>query len=177
MTQPLTDPPLIAVPGRTRISMEDLRALAGFNQRRVDLLDQLERFSSLVTKVIPICAEWISGSFLTSKPDPGDLDVLLVFNEDDVARLSGSAAKRLVTTQGLRELAARRKLEVDAYGLVWRARPEITFGPADEEYLKYRGYWDDFWLRIRTVPKSQNPTRACALPRRGYVEVILNGYS
>lgn len=159
------------------MSSTELRTLAGFNPRRVGLLDHLDRLTSLVSTVIPICAMWVSGSFLTDKADPGDVDVLLVFNEDDVAALPSNAAKRLVTTKGLQDLAANRGLDVDAYGMVWRARPDTAPAAEDEQYLMHRGYWDDFWMRMRTVPKSQSPTRACALPRRGYVEVILNGYA
>ena len=176
-TSTITYTPLIPEPGRTRLSSAGLRSLSGFNPRRITLLDQLDEFTSLVSKVIPICAMWVSGSFLTDKPDPSDIDVLLVFNEDDVANLAGDAAKRLVTTEGLQKLAARRSLNIDAYGIVWRARPDVIYGAEDEEYLLLRGYWDDFWMRMRTVPKTSSPTRACALPRRGYVEVILSGYA
>lgn len=157
--------------------MAELRALSGFTPRRIELLDQLESFVDLVTRVVPVCALWVSGSLLTDKPDPGDVDVLLVFNEDDIASLAGAGAKRLVTTQGLKDLVAKRKMDLDAFALVWRARPGVKPAREDEKYLLYRGYWDDFWMRMRTVPKTVPPTRACALPRRGYVEVIIDGYA
>lgn len=156
--------------------MADLRALCGFTPRRISLLDQIETFTNLVTKVIPVCALWVSGSLLTDKPEPGDADLLVVFSEDDISTLGGVAAKRLVTTVGLKELVARRGLDLDAFAMIWRARPGAAVAREDEQYLMYRGYWDDFWMRMRTVPKSEPPTRACAMPRRGYVEVIIDGY-
>ncbi|OBB95969.1 hypothetical protein A5782_05625 [Mycobacterium sp. 852002-40037_SCH5390672] len=120
---------------------------------------------------------WISGSFLTDKAAPGDVDVVLLLDEDQLIQLTDLGARRLVTPLGLRSLVGTLGLELDVYILAWRARPDTAPGPADEGYLHARGYWDDFWARQRTVAKGAAPTRACALPRRGYVEVILDDYS
>lgn len=177
MTAPTSPNPLYPTPGRKRVSLKELASVAAFNTHRQELLQELETLFSLVKAVIPICAAWISGSYLTDKDQPGDVDVVLVFSEDDVNQLTDPGHKRLVTPQGLRLLAMAQALRVDVYLLVWRARPEPTPTFLDRGYLMDRGYWDDFWLRMRTVPKGTPSTRDCALPRRGYVEVILDGYS
>lgn len=175
---PANPNPLYPTPGRRRISLAELANDAAFNPHRQDLLQELEEFFAAVRLVVPICAAWISGSYLTDKDDPADVDVVLVFNEDDINGLTDPAHRRLVTRPGLQRLATVRNLRVDPFALIWRARPDpAAITPPDSRYLMNRGYWDDFWLRMRTVPKGATPTRACALPRRGYVEVILDGYS
>ena len=43
-------------------------------------------------------------------------------------------------------------------------------------YYVMRGYWDDWWMRLRNQAGAGQPIDLEALPRRGYVEVILDGY-
>jgi hypothetical protein len=45
-----------------------------------------------------------------------------------------------------------------------------------DQYLRRRGYWDDFWMRTRSGTKGQPFQVADALPRRGYVEISLDGF-
>jgi hypothetical protein len=178
MSSLVIDEPLYPDPGRYRVTSGELHKVAGFNVRRIELLKQLDEFISLVNLVVPICAMWVAGSFLTKKDAPGDIDVVLLVDEDRINGLTDLGARNLVTPSGLRALADRRGLDLDVYLLGWRARPSTgPEGPEDEAYLLYRGYWDDFWGRQRSVPKGHAPTRVCALPRRGYVEVIVNDYS
>lgn len=159
------------------MSLQDLGSDAAFNQHRQDLLQELDTFVSLIRSAVPVCALWVSGSYLTDKDDPADVDALLVFNEDDINQITDPSVRRLLTRPGFLRLRQRLNLRVDPFALVWRARPGPTPTWLDRAYLMDRGYWDDWWLRMRTVPKGTAPTRNCALPRRGYVEVILDGYS
>ncbi|QSE94164.1 hypothetical protein JWS13_38985 [Rhodococcus pseudokoreensis] len=162
-------------PGRVRTTLSEVRDVWGFNAHRQNLLDEFEKFLALISKVVGIEAYWLSGTLLSDKEVPSDVDVVFVINEDKINSLA-AGAKRLVTAKGLAELADRRNLRVDGYVLPWRVRPSVTIESEDEEYLRLRGYWDDFWMRRRSVPKGDPPERLCALPRRGYVEVIVDGY-
>ncbi len=63
-------------------------------------------------------------------------------------------------------------INLDTYILPWSPQP----GPVPSlqehfDYLYLRGYWDDLWGRI----KDANPSIEI-LPRRGYLEVGLDGY-
>lgn len=166
---------MLLPPGRIQATLADVRDIWGFNGHRLELLDEFERFVTLVTKAVKVEAYWISGTILSDKPDPSDVDVVFLIDEDTLAGL-GTAASRLATPKGLHELASRRQLRVDAYVLPWRLRTTPESTSEDDAYLRQRGYWDDFWMRLRSVPKGDTPVRLCALPRRGYVEVIVNGY-
>lgn len=157
------------------MTIEQVTDVWGFNDHRRALLGELETFLRLINKVITIEAYWLSGTLLTDKEFPSDVDVVLVINDELIENLAGGA-KLLVTTEGLQELADRRRLRVDGYVLPWMVRPSVGYEAKDERYLLARGYWDDFWMRLRSVPKGETPVRTCALPRRGYVEVIVNGY-
>lgn len=66
----------------------------------------------------------------------------------------------------------------DAYLLGWRQliSPDPGHNPDHSFYYVMRGYWDDWWMRLRNQAGAGQPIDLEALPRRGYVEVILDGY-
>ena len=78
-----------------------------------------------------------------------------------------------------RELVATKlNVRVDAYLLGWRQliSPDPGHNPDHSFYYVMRGYWDDWWMRLRNQAGAGQPIDLEALPRRGYVEVILDGY-
>lgn len=170
-------------PGRFRATLDEVAAawveapvFAESATRREIWSEWLEAVQAL-RGAVPVIAAWLGGSFLSPKLDPGDLDCVWVI--DDVtlaatrldlerARLTGLFAQNKLQSVGMR---------VDSYVLAWRRRPGAA--PRDEldwQYLRYRGYWDDFWQRARSGPKGSEPTRADAVPSRGYLEVMLDGF-
>lgn len=178
----VTIPPLVGddlTHGRHRCTLDHVRAEFGTNSDRINILDELDQAIALLrTAVDPICAIWISGSFISGKPDPSDIDVVFVIED---AVLDAAKAADPVNVQLLNRFADGRGLKplglrVDAYTLGWRVNPEL--GPRDQQdhnYLRDRGHWDDFWQRKRS---GMNPrVRQDALPLRGYLEVMLNGYT
>lgn len=159
-------------PGRYPFSFDQVADHWGFNSHRQALLNGFRAFLGEVQSVIPICAVWLSGSYLTAKETPGDLDATLVVPATELGNLQG-ADKLLVTPQGLQLLARKINVRVDAYVLPWQCIPQPDPNDPDHgRYLFTRGYWDDWWMRLR----STTPTEG-ALPRRGYVEVIVDGYA
>ena len=65
-------------PGLHNASFGEIRAVLGFTKRRKRLIDGLERFVRVWNEsgFLEYCV--IDGSFATSKPEPGDIDALLI---------------------------------------------------------------------------------------------------
>ncbi|WP_323099381.1 DUF6932 family protein [Intrasporangium sp. YIM S08009] len=127
-------------------------------------------------EVGPVAACWLSGSFFTDKQTPGDIDALYVIHHkvlEDVDPASHGA--QIVDIMSNFKVKDVLGLRVDAPILPWWPRPGVRKGNnADrlERYLQQRGYWDDLWSRVRdnAHPKEDS------LIRRGYLEVIVDGY-
>lgn len=130
--------------------------------------------------VVPVYSAWVGGSFVSSKTDPNDMDIVFVIDAATVDRmLPGSRAQQIVTvmSQGSthHDPVGRR---LDTYTLLWRSIPDPCDDPAGlaPGYYLWRGHWDDFWQRARTSPKDTPPTQADSIPRRGFLEVTLDDY-
>lgn len=131
--------------------------------------------TSLLREVVPVCAAWLGGGFITGKPDPADVDSVYLIRDADLDSLTDPDERRFVSLFTRPNLLKSRGYDVDAYVLSWRPNPEV--GPRDAldvAYLQTRGYWDDFWQRIRPPPAAPGDA---ALPGRGYLEVILDGFT
>lgn len=118
-------------------------------------------------------AAWLSGSFFTNKPEPGDVDSVYVVESSSVMavlRAGGMKAQFLQAVASSR-VRATFGLRVDSYVLEWvpTASPDRPVHAA--RYLSDRGYWDDLWSRERSTDLRKD-----AIPSRGYLEVILDGY-
>lgn len=145
---------------------------------RAKIWGDWERVTAVLRSQVPVCAAWLGGSFTTSKLDPSDVDVIYVIEDEivDFARATDPRASAVLDVI-VQNLARCEGYGIDTYLLPWRVNPER--GPRDSRdrtYAFWRGYWDDFWLRTLSGPKTMPRVRADALPRRGYLEVILDGY-
>jgi hypothetical protein len=114
-------------------------------------------------------AAFLGGSFVTNAMDPDDVDAAILI---DTSRITSPG-----TLTAVRQIVSDPKaqgLRVDAFLIQWH--PNGTEDGGDPTYLYSRGKWDDFWQRH--VPKAdrQPPQRQHAMPVRGYLEVILDGY-
>lgn len=163
--------------GRWPATTSDLKAFADLpdSVHRTRLLNDWRTVTAAVQDAVgalPAC--WLSGSFFTTKDQPGDIDCVYLVSHDALAaaRLDPERAKFLqaVTGHGARETF---DLLVDVYFLDWWPRPGTYRGSDDRRtgYLEDRGYWDDLWSRS----KDGDP-KTSRLPRRGYLEVILDGF-
>lgn len=114
---------------------------------------------------------------MTAKPEPGDIDITLVANGSHLQTLIDKRDPnlRLFNIDFLRDLCDQESLRIDPFILPWNPRIErqssLTY-----TYEATRGYWDDWWQRQRQGDKDNTPTIGWAVPRQGYLEVILNGY-
>lgn len=107
----------------------------------------------------PIAACWISGSFLTPKDEPKDIDCVYVIHREVLeAVLPGSPGDNLLTVMISPSLSFRGVfgLRVDANLLPWWPRPGVCVGSTvrAERYLWMRGYWDDLWSGEGDLPVS-----------------------
>jgi hypothetical protein len=134
----------------------------------MDLTDALQRI------VGEVAACWLSGSFFSDKPVPGDIDCLYVVDTDRLATVVARGRKdeiafvRHATTGKVKETYG---LRIDSYIMEWVPTPGPIPGVGAQRYLSERGYWDDLWVRVK-----DNQPRLDSIPRRGYLEVIVDGY-
>lgn len=164
--------------GRWPATPSDLAAFAAMPDatHRRRLLDDWTTLTDAVRDAVggnlPAC--WLSGSFFTTKERPGDIDCVYIVGRDDLvaARQDPDRARFLqgVTGHGARDNFG---LLVDVYFLDWWPRPGTFRGSDDRRrgYLEDRGYWDDLWSR-----NKDGDAKTSRLPRRGYLEVILDGF-
>lgn len=121
-----------------------------------------------------IASCWIAGSFLSGKPVPDDIDCLWVIDADLWSKALNSGDPKLAAF--LLNCAENRvkstyKLRIDSFVLEWFPTPGPHRPVTAEPYYGHRGYWDNLWVRMRDSDK-----RLDSIPRRGYLEVILDGY-
>lgn len=164
-------------PGRVRTTFSALRETWAFNDQRIRLLDELIEFTGLIREILPICSVWVGGSWLSDDEIPRDIDAVLLIDSEAINRLTDIGERRLVTTEGLHEFANAMELNVDVSVQTWKALPSVAeLSDSDWQILQDRGFWDDWWQRVRSVPRGARSTRLCSLPRRGYAEVVIDGF-
>lgn len=143
-------------------------------QRRAKLLDDWTQLTGALREALgSVAASWLGGSFLSSKEQPGDLDVVYWVHYKLLDHMS-SAAQQLVGLVNSEHGAKQYlHLELDAFVLSWwpRAGPGKGTSVPRLKYLENRGYFDDLWSRAR-----HDDLKIAKLPRRGYLEVIHDGY-
>jgi hypothetical protein len=175
----VTLPPLQAglLPhGRWVCSPADVEAcfVTGLAPERASMWQDWITLTNTLQQVVGhVPAAWLSGSFLTDAAVPGDIDCVYVVDAEDIARASvvSDTNRILLDAMSKSRVKSLFGLNVDSFILSW----DPTSGPqptSDPDYYRFRGYWDDLWVRAKD-PKSP---RLDAIPRRGYVEVMLDGY-
>ena len=164
-------------PGRYRATTEEVEttfisapAYGASTTRRVVWDDFLHLVELLRAKHVRLPAAFLGGSFTSSDVDPSDVDVTLLYDSSKIQSQALYAEILRITDDPKGNLG----LQVDAFTIPWW--PEGDDRMMRSAYLCDRGRWDDFWQRH--VPKSERfpPQRAHAMPVRGYLEVLLDGY-
>lgn len=175
--------------GRYRATVDEVKARfvdhADFegSTTRARIWADWEKATGILQRIVPIACVWLGGSFTSTKTDAGDLDCLYWLDSADVerAKMSGDAASNvlgLFASNQLNQPAIGLKL--DTFIASWRSIPEPHLGDAlDWKYYRDRGHWDDWWQRRRTplTVAGGTPARLDSLPRRGYLEVEIDGFA
>jgi hypothetical protein len=134
-----------------------------------------EMYPELARELKLVHCVWLGGSYVSTKVDPDNID-LTVFIDDEAA--SVYRGKR--GAPWIREAFDRDKIKRD-FGLSpirvkYRPIPSVflpdKLASEDQEYLRDRGAWDDWWQRCRQQGiEKMAPTVESARPARGYLEV------
>lgn len=130
--------------------------------------------SDLRAVVGEIAAAWLSGSFFSDKNVPGDLDCVYVIDTQrlDVVRSRGDLQElAFVHAAATGQIKPRLQVPVDSYILEWMPTPGHVPVAGAGNYLGLRGYWDDLWTRVK-----DDDARLDSIPRRDYLEVMIDGY-
>lgn len=159
--------------GRWACTVEEVENMYVQPGTREDLWSDWTTLTGALRALVgTVPAAWLSGSFISEKEHPGDIDCLYVIDTDDVLRVmnGGGLDASLLTSMARGQVKHTLGLNVDSYILEWCPTPGPRADAPDSYYLT-RGYWDDFWGRLR----NSDP-RLESLPRRGYLEVVIDGY-
>lgn len=113
-----------------------------------------------------IFSVWIGGSFITSKDNPSDIDVTYLIKSDVFN-------KAIHDIYGNKAISIMRRVDtfrfdlVDSY-IIELHQTHTQCSPQD--YMQWRGYWDQFWSKTRIGDPSQP-----SFPKCGYLEVMIDG--
>lgn len=127
---------------------------------------------------VPVAAVWISGSFTTKKLNPSDMDCTYIIDHQEMMRVRADPdSVKLIDLIAKNELGGTCNLPLDTFLISWKSFAQPASSDiSNSNYFATRGYWDDFWQRVRQGNKSDTPTESWSIPRRGYLEVTLDGY-
>lgn len=181
---PALDPATGALPiGRFPAAMSQVRAnfvddpqYAGSSTRE-EIWTHFESATAELRRIVPVAYVWIAGSFITSKLDPDDIDVVYWCEDRHVDAVSDLGDKHILEMFAKNRVRVTTGLRVDTRYGRWHVHPDAdsVTTAMHVSYSQMRGYWDDFWLRARSGSKTAPRVRDDALPRRGYLEVTLDG--
>ncbi|BCJ71200.1 hypothetical protein CS0771_07440 [Catellatospora sp. IY07-71] len=184
-------------PGRYKVTMEQVRERFVEDSRFKDSATRLDRWDGLTKylalwraaedRVAPILdgrslikSVWLGGSFISSKVDPGNVDLTVI---------TDGAIVTECTNQGINERLAilknRTKMK-NAFAVAptvvayrWFRSPwDLLRGDAqslaaEREYGLWRGAMDDWWQRARPDGEDKfEPTEETGQWTRGYLEVV-----
>jgi hypothetical protein len=150
--------------GRYPATLDEVASRYATNDRRRKIWADFLKSTGMVRALATIHSVWLSGSYLTGKDQPGDIDTVYWVTANDPRAMQ---ALVLMTRQHALKTSG---LDVDFYALPYEPTPGHR-SVGQRQYSEARGYWDDLWSRI----KSTNPDIE-KLIRRGYLEVIIDGY-
>lgn len=176
--------------GRHRVAIADVETRFVLDPQyaasatRSEIWEEFGDALELLRGVVRVHAAWLSGSFLTSKVDPEDIDALFLISGRDY--LKADVPSRQIVDSFIENVPGplgkpvRRHgfAKVDSFIHHWRPwdNPDPKGPDGRLDYCAYRGYWDDFWQRTRKGAKTDAPTWRDGIPTRGYLEVEFDAF-
>ena len=115
------------------------------------------RHREALSRIAPVLGQWLDGSFVTSKPDPGDVDVVTFLDGPEFDALPRWRQDLIV--QLLQGHDTRDRWGVDSFAVLVYPSGH----PGEAQSVRTEEYWSWMWSRSRTHPHR----------RKGYVEVVL----
>ncbi|WP_228845060.1 DUF6932 family protein [Mycobacteroides abscessus] len=168
--------------GRYRATREEVHArfVQGRGECRTTFWDHWELATTVLNQQVPINAAWLHGTFFSDTDQPQPVQCLYWVEDLELERarldpVSGPLLRAFSKPGQVHRVVGVR---VDTQLVPWHCRPD----PQEDDdyyapYLQRRGMVDDLLQRITSGPAGAARTRLDALPRRGYLEVIIDGYS
>lgn len=116
---------------------------------RRDIFDRWLQLRRAIAALVTQREHWLDGSYVTTKDDPGDADIVVHLDGPEVDRLDASACTSLEALVAGK--VTRAAWRCDSYPLV-----EYPAGhPLRTVYEQSRAYWEDFFGHDRSgVPKG-----------------------
>lgn len=146
------------------------------NSRRETIWDDFQNHIRILNTVIPICSVWISGSFVSARETPSDIDIVYILKNADIQEaLKIPQASAILIDISENKFMERQMALIDVYILDWTPNPLPSRPPHTTAYYELRGYWDELWSRRYTVKGEIHSEDA--LIRHGYLEVIIDGFN
>jgi hypothetical protein len=119
---------------------------------------------------------WIAGSFVTNKPNPGDIDITPIYDAavvPTIARKPGVGKIRQLI--GDRDWI-KRHFFVEAFPLGWNASGSSLFPDklplSEKSYLLAAGGLNDWWQRETRAHPSGMPADSDSYAYKGFLEVL-----
>ncbi|WP_445524689.1 DUF6932 family protein [Streptomyces cyslabdanicus] len=149
------------------------------------LLDYVDRFLALEDAYADVLAGlrlihrvWLGGSFVSTKPDPRNIDATLLIDTRAERAVRGKPGSKWLTTAFQSRDRMREKFGVSPLRIGYQPVAHIfepeRFTPEERTYFIQRGVWDDWWQRCRLPGQvDRSPSEQSAAPARGYLEVRL----
>lgn len=166
-------------PGRYPMTWDDVEAelvraeAFSSSSTRPELWDELQVHLASVSSVLGgVERLWMAGSFVSSKINPGDVDLAYLIRPDlfDAIADDPESIDHL-DNLGTREWCVKQGLRVDAYMLRLPRTADFkalgvtgAMAPGDDEVFQKLGLYDEIWQRCEADGSNA---------RRGYVEVSL----
>ena len=149
----------LLVPGRHKVTAADFKAtfVDAFpnSATRAPLHQRWLRHRAAILSHVPVVSQWIDGSFVTDKENPGDIDLVTVMQASDFDALSSVA-------QSLLDSLLHGKATKAAWGMDSYAVFLVPVGHAAETAVqKAAERWHHEWSRVRGQPSAT----------KGYLEV------
>lgn len=132
------------------------------SERRKTIYEGFLKLQAEIRKLGLSATQWVDGSFVESKLDPGDVDVISFCDHDTVNGLVGPAQAALVQLTNGRE-ATKRAFQTHTF-LVISCPPDHPYHPIFEAS---RSGWRKWFGKTREVPNPPGPN----LP--GYIKGFL----
>jgi uncharacterized protein DUF6932 len=135
-------------PGRHKATKDEIETVLveGFQESttRRPLLDQALELLDAVQKIVPVSAFWIDGSFVTTKEDPGDIDLVSHLDGealDALKPIDQMLLGGLVSGHWSRDRSGCDSFFVSVYP---------AGHSANAEYEKTAAWWDSFFGQDRS---------------------------
>lgn len=168
-------------PGRYRVTQDEIRArfVDGHGQGRAALWRDWEVATKMLGRHVCVNAAWLYGTFLSDFDDPAVVQCVYWAEDHELgkARLDPVVAKVLRAYALPGQVQRVVGVKVDTALVAWHCQPDMH--NRDEYFAQYttrRGLFDDVLQRVPSGPRGAEPGREDAVPRRGYVEVLIDGY-